>query len=198
MKPFIVGITGGIASGKSVVSAVIQSLGGEVIDADVISREVVRKGTKGYERLKVAFPEVFHDDELDRKALREIVFNDERAREKLNEITHPLIEERTLELIRSSTNGVVYLVVPLMFESNFDKFCDYTITICAKTPKRVEWIKARNGEITDALAIKMINSQTSDELRNARADEVVYNDGTLDDLKEKAKILYRKFLKNKN
>ena len=198
MKPLVVGITGGIASGKSVVSAKIQALGGMVIDADILSREVIEKGTKGHRLLKEAFPIAFDGDELNRKALRELVFNDEQARAKLNSITHPLIEERTKALIENANQEVVFLVVPLMFESKSDKFCSLVVSVCAPKEKRVEWITKRNSEITKDLAEKMISAQMSDEERAERADEVIYNDGTLEDLESKAIALYKRFIENKN
>lgn len=193
---YVIGITGGIAGGKTAVSDMLAKKGEQIIDADVISREVIEPGTKGERLLKEAFPEAFEGGSLDRGRLREIVFADEKKLQKLDEITHPLIREEIEKLIAETDREQVYLVVPLMFESGFDALCDYIVTVVSDEDKRIKRLKARNNSITDELAERIVHSQVSECERVTRADGVIVNNDSRERLEERVNEFYEE-IKNR-
>lgn len=193
MKPFVLGITGGIASGKSVVSETLAAAGAFVIDADVVSREVVADGTEGDALLRAAFPFAYTGGSLDRSKLRERVFADPEERERLDSITHPLIRREIERKIAACSRHVAVVVVPLMFEAGFDSLCDRVVAVSADPETRINRLVARNN-ITVELARAMVNSQAGEDERNRAADEVIFNDGSVVALKEKAKQLYERVI----
>ena len=193
---YVIGITGGIAGGKTAVSDMLAKKGEQIIDADVISREVIEPGTKGERLLKEAFPEAFEGGSLDRGRLREIVFVDEKKLQKLDEITHPLIREEIEKRIAETDREQVYLVVPLMFESGFDALCDYIVTVVSDEDKRIKRLKARNNSITDELAERIVHSQVSECERVTRADGVIVNNDSRERLEERVNEFYEE-IKNR-
>lgn len=193
---YVIGITGGIAGGKTAVSDMLAKKGEQIIDADVISREVIEPGTKGERLLKEAFPEAFESGSLDRGRLREIVFADEKKLQKLDEITHPLIREEIEKRIAETDREQVYLVVPLMFESGFDALCDYIVTVVSDEDKRIKRLKARNNSITDELAERIVHSQVSECERVTRADGVIVNNDSRERLEERVNEFYEE-IKNR-
>ena len=193
---YVIGITGGIAGGKTAVSDMLAKKGEQIIDADVISREVIEPGTKGERLLKEAFPEAFEGGSLDRGRLREIVFADEKKLQKLDEITHPLIREEIEKCIAETDREQVYLVVPLMFESGFDALCDYIVTVVSDEDKRIKRLKARNNSITDELAERIVHSQVSECERVTRADGVIVNNDSRERLEERVNEFYEE-IKNR-
>jgi len=193
---YVIGITGGIAGGKTAVSDMLAKKGEQIIDADIISREVIEPGTKGEKLLKEAFPEAFDGGSLDRGRLREIVFADEKKLQKLDEITHPLIREEIEKRIAETDREQVYLVVPLMFESGFDALCDYIVTVVSDEDKRIKRLKARNNSITDELAEKIVHSQVSECERVTRADGVIVNNDSRERLEERVNEFYEE-IKNR-
>ena len=193
---YVIGITGGIAGGKTAVSDMLAKKGEQIIDADVISREVIEPGTKGERLLKEAFPEAFEGGSLDRGRLREIVFADEKKLQKLDEITHPLIREEIEKRIAETDREQVYLVVPLMFESGFDALCDYIVTVVSDEDKRIKRLKARNNSITDELAERIVHSQVSECERVTRADGVIVNNDSRERLEARVNEFYEE-IKNR-
>lgn len=193
---YVIGITGGIAGGKTAASDMLAKKGEQIIDADVISREVIEPGTKGERLLKEAFPEAFEGGSLDRGRLREIVFADEKKLQKLDEITHPLIREEIEKRIAETDREQVYLVVPLMFESGFDALCDYIVTVVSDEDKRIKRLKARNNSITDELAERIVHSQVSECERVTRADGVIVNNDSRERLEERVNEFYEE-IKNR-
>lgn len=189
MKPYVVGITGGIAGGKTAVTDELTALGASVIDTDVLSREVTAAGSKGEKKLARAFPSAFVNGKPDRRALRSIVFSDDKMLKRLNKITHPLIKKKAKRLIRQE-RGVVFFAVPLLFETDFYKLCDYTVTVYADESIRIKRLLKRNTELTEADAEAMLAAQTSDAERIRRADEVLVNNGTTEELKRLTRELY--------
>lgn len=193
---YVIGITGGIAGGKTAASDMLAKKGEQIIDADVISREVIEPGTKGERLLKEAFPEAFEGGSLDRGRLREIVFADEKKLQKLDEITHPLIRKEIEKRIAETDREQVYLVVPLMFESGFDALCDYIVTVVSDEDKRIKRLKARNNSITDELAERIVHSQVSECERVTRADGVIVNNDSRERLEERVNEFYEE-IKNR-
>ena len=175
---FVLGLTGGIASGKTAVSDILAAKSIPIIDADVISRNITKEGSKCNEEVKLAFPSCVNDGALDRKKLRELVFNDQIAREKLNSITHPYIfSEIKAELDKA--DGLVVLSAPLLFECGLEKLCDKVAVVSTNEDERIKRVIERDN-ISKELAIKIINSQVCERERLSRSNFVIFNDSGLD------------------
>ena len=176
---FLVGLTGGIASGKSTVANMLGKYENEIFDADKIAREVVIPGSQGLQKIVREFgPQVLNKDgTLSRNALATIVFNDPTRRAALEEILHPLIKTRTLEKIAQSHSDVVVYVVPLLVEAKVDYPFDLVATIEAGTETQTKRLVENRG-MTPEDAAARIAAQASEAERVARAD--VRIDGSLD------------------
>ena len=177
---YIIGLTGGIACGKSVVSDIFEKQGIPIIDTDIISKKVMQEGEDCYNEVVSNFPDALIKGKLSRALLKEIVFNDKQKLAILNSITHKYIKEETINEIEKQ-NGVAVVVVPLMFESGFDKLCDCIVSVSANKSKRINRIINRDN-ISKELAENIINSQLSDEERKAKSDYVVENNSSIEDL----------------
>ncbi len=139
-----VAVTGGIGSGKSTVLHCIKQMGYPVFSCDEIYKELV--STKDYiEIMQKNFPKAVVNGELQRKVLSEIVFNNESEREKLNQITHPLIMAKLHEKMEQAVGELVFAEVPLLFEGNYEKQFDKIIVIMRDTHKRIEGVMQRDG-----------------------------------------------------
>lgn len=180
----IIGLTGSISTGKTQVSNYLRDRGEKVIDADLIAREVVDLDPVK-EKIKEAFGEdIYKDDELDRKALGEIVFRDKEKRQVLNEIEHPEIYRIILEEIKNS-KGRVFVDIPLLFESqhlnekyglNFDEV--WLVYVNRETQvKRL----IKRDRISRGYALEKINSQMSVEDKKIMADVIIDNSGSLEE-----------------
>lgn len=189
MKKFVVGITGGIASGKTVMTDILASLGEYIIDADVVSRKT-QEFVKP--QLMSAFPDCFDGGELNRVALRNRAFSNKEELEKLNAITHPAIEDEMSRLIGESERSLVFVVAPILFKTGWSKLCDYVVCVTAGGENRIERLKKRNNTITDEVARAIVAAQMSDEERERRSDEVIFNDGTIEQFNAKVLDFYRK------
>jgi dephospho-CoA kinase len=180
-----IGLTGGIGSGKSTVSALLAARGAVVIDADRIAREVVEPGTPGLAAVAEAFgPGVLTPDgSLDRPALAAIVFADPAAREKLDGIVHPLVRSRAAALAAAAPeDAVVVHDVPLLVETGQAGSYDLVLVVQADPDTRIDRLVRRGLTEEDARA--RIAAQASDEQRRTVADVVLENDGTPEDLAE--------------
>ncbi|HXG53697.1 MAG TPA: dephospho-CoA kinase [candidate division Zixibacteria bacterium] len=190
-----VGLTGGIASGKSTVAAILRRLGAEVVDADAIAREVVRPGEPAWREIVDAFGrEVLEPDgTLDRKKLREIVFSDPAARKRLEAITHPRIRElaqrRIEELERAGARLVVY-EAPLFFETNAHHWLRPVILVACDESTQRERLRARD-RLSEEEIDRHLEAQMSLEEKRRLADYVIENTGSLADLERKVEALLR-------
>jgi dephospho-CoA kinase len=175
---FLVGITGGIASGKSTVSAMLEKLGAEIIDADLIAREVVQPGTKGLEEIVVSFGTgiLNSDGTLSREALASLVFRDEKKRLKLEAILHPLIKERATGYFAASKSPVIVYVVPLLVEANVDYPFDLVVTIESGVETQIRRLIETRG-LSKEQAQSRIMAQATEDQRVARSD--IRIDGSL-------------------
>lgn len=185
----IIGLTGGIASGKSTVSSFLKELGAIIIDADKISREIVEKGKLGLMEIVDEFGEIVLDEkgQLNRKKLGSIVFNNNEALLKLNSITHPkIIKEIENEIIwhkQHSKNSVIIVDAALLIELNLQNLVEETWIVYVPIEiQRDRLINRDNITIEDAN--KRIGVQLKNEEKLKIADRVIYNTGTLDDLKK--------------
>ncbi|WP_435769246.1 dephospho-CoA kinase [Nocardioides sp. SYSU DS0651] len=187
-----VGLTGGIASGKSTVSAILRELGAVVIDADQLAREVVERGTPGLARLVEAFgPEVLTaEGDLDRPKVGSIVFHDEEKRRLLESIVHPLVFERYAEREASApADAIVVHDIPLLVESGRASEFDAVIVVDVPQETQVErMLRDRGWSEQDARA--RIAAQAGREQRRSVATYVIDNTGTLDDLRDEVGAVY--------
>ncbi len=172
-----VGLTGGIASGKSVISHLFADLGVKIIDTDKISHQLMQPGQAAYARAVEHFGEaiVNQDQSIDRALLRERVFNDPDQRRWLEQMIHPLIRQAAIDEMQSAASAdYVILVVPLLFESGFDQLVDHTIAIDCPPSIQIKRLQQRDG-ISRQLAQQMIDAQLSNEQRKQRADSIIDN-----------------------
>ena len=175
---FLVGLTGGIASGKSTVAAMLGKFDNEIIDADEIAREVVMPGTVGLSKVGAEFgPQILEEDgSLSRAKLAKLVFEDPKKRLTLEGILHPLIRARTLERISQSKSEIVIYIVPLLVEAKVDYPFDLVVTIEAGSENQIQRLVENRGMSTEG-AIARIAAQATDAERVAGAD--VRIDGAL-------------------
>ena len=166
----VLGITGGIASGKSTLSAHLKKRGFKLIDADEISRNILKKGEEAYDIVMKEFPECVRGGEIDRRVLGNIVFNDDAQLMRLNGITHPRIVRRIVDEAGKS-DGPCVIDAALLFETGLDDVCDEVWCVCAPEELRVERICRRDG-LTPEEARMRISSQMSDAERARRCDRI--------------------------
>jgi dephospho-CoA kinase len=175
----LIGLTGGIGSGKSTVSAFLRELGARVLDADEGARAVVEPGTPGFAAVAAEFgPGVVRDGRLDRQRLADIVFNDKQALERLNGIVHPLVREWTAaQLAEAAADGAEIVVqdIPLLFEGNYEPMFRSTILVYVPPALQLERLVARGMPEADARA--RIASQLPIDEKRARASYVIDNSG---------------------
>ncbi len=190
-----IGLTGGIASGKSAVAEELVKLGAALVDTDVVAREVVAKGTPGLEAVVAAFGESVLDasGELDRRRLRSLVFADAGERRRLEGILHPRIRERALAAADAAHGPYVVIAVPLLVETGFGELVDRVLVVDCPPEIQAERLVARDGiEADDAWA--MIGAQTDRETRLAAADDVVDNGGTLEAMRAQVRNLHARYV----
>jgi dephospho-CoA kinase len=193
---FLIGLTGGIAAGKTTVASHWVSLGGIEIDADKLAREVVEPGTKGLEHVREVFGNsVFQvDGSLDRSKLGEIVFNDASKRVTLEEIIHPLVRERAHELLSDlPEHSMVIYTVPLLVEANVSLPFDVIVSVEAPETDRVKRLVSSRG-LSEEQARARIKSQASAIERAAAADYILNSNQPLVALLADASALWNKFL----
>ncbi len=196
----IIGLTGGIGSGKTEAGRVLESLGAVHIDADAISRALTAPEGEALAEIRDVFGDsVFNaDGSLDRRALGASVFESPERRRALEAILHPRVQRRTLEMIdRARDDGAkaVVLDVPLLFETGMDALCDVTWVVEADPAERVRRIMARDG-LSEAEIEARVKNQMSDEDRAAHATKVVKNDGSVEKLAGELTGLYHQLIKS--
>lgn len=191
----LIGLTGGIASGKSAVADRLQALGATIVDTDQVSREVVEPGTAGLAAVVERFGRGVLDTngQLDRRRLREIVFADEQARSALNGILHPRIGERAMQKVRAAAGPYVVLVVPLLVEGGMADLVDRILVIDVPVETQIRRVMHRDG-VDREHAESIIAAQANRESRLARADDVIVNDGDLEQLQARVDALHRFYL----
>jgi len=189
----VIGITGGIGSGKSTVASLLAKRGALVIDTDAIAREVVEPPSPVLDAIVAEFGNAVRsvDGTLDRAALARVVFADPRKRAQLNRLTHPAIRDATLARIAAAPSGaVVAVVVPLLFESGFEAHCDAVIAVTADPALRARRAGARDKTTGEDIAARM-SAQLPDREYERRATHVVRNDGDLAQLEAQVDRLWR-------
>lgn len=188
----MIGLTGGIASGKSAVAKRLRELGAVVVDADVLAREAVEPHTPGWERVKEAFPEVIGPDGcIDRRRLGEIIFADAQKRKTLEGIIHPEVLRRLLdEAKRAEEAGkVVVAEVPLLYEVGWDRLMEEVWVVYVKPEVQLQRLMDRNS-VDHEQAEQMISSQMPLEEKRHRAHRVIDNNGPLEKTWEQVDALW--------
>jgi dephospho-CoA kinase len=195
-KVFRVGLTGGIASGKSTVTQLFQARGVPIIDTDELAREVVEPGQPPLEQLVARFgPAILTSDgRLDRPALRTIVFSDPKARTDLEALTHPAIGA-ALER-RSQVAGGPYqiLVIPLLVEKNLSSRLDRVLVVDCDEALQIRRLQARDGSTLEA-AQAILNAQAARATRLKAAHDVIQNDGAMGALRDQVAVLHVQYLR---
>jgi dephospho-CoA kinase len=190
VRGVLVGLSGGVGSGKSTVARLLAAHGAVVIDADAIAREVVEPGTPGFDAVVARFgTDIVAHGRLYRAALARIVFADEHARADLNSIVHPLVARRSDEIAAAAAPGaVVVFDVPLLVESGVTQRYDLVVIVLASEPVRLARLAARGMDAADARS--RIAAQAGDEQRSAVADVLIRNDGPLTELADQVDALW--------
>ena len=172
----VVALTGGIGSGKSTVGQIFAQLGAIVVDSDQLARDVLERGSIGFNEVVAKFgDEILKNGEIDRQLLASIVFKDPKKRSELEQITHPLIRKAFAEVIaRSTSNSIVINQIPLLVESNHDYKFDHVITISASEDIRAQRLLKRG--LTGVQIRERMQAQATDQMREGIADSVIVNE----------------------
>jgi dephospho-CoA kinase len=193
----IVALTGGIGSGKSTVGQKFAQLGAIVIDSDQLARDVLERGSIGFDEVVTMFgDEVLKNGEIDRQLLASIVFKDPKKRSDLEQVTHPLIRKAFAEVVaRSAANSIVINQIPLLVESNHDYKFDHVITISVTEAIRTQRLLKR-GLTADQIKQRM-QAQATDHMRESIADSVIINETDEQNLSDQVEIIWEQLrLKN--
>lgn len=195
-RPYCVVLTGGVGSGKSLVSRLFAELGVQAIDTDVIARELTAGGGLAMAAIRAEFgPDyVAADGSLDRVRMRDKVFSDASARRRLEAILHPLIRSRVAESLAASTAPYVLVVVPLLLETTaYDDLVDRILVVDCEPGQQVERVMRRDG-VTDTQARAILAVQASRDSRLRAADDVIDNRGDPGDLAARVRALHQSYL----
>ena len=192
---FVIGLIGGIGSGKSSVSAILHSLGVEIIDADKVGHEAYTPNSEGWKKVISVFGQdnVGPENEIDRKKLGGIVFSDPSEMEKLNKLMHPIIHnlvEEKIKLLSNQGVKVVVLEAAILIEANWQDLTDEIWLAKSNQEVVIERVQLRNNFTREEI-IKRIQSQMSNDEREKHSDIVIDNNGTIEQLEEKVKTLWQ-------
>jgi dephospho-CoA kinase len=191
-----IGLTGGIASGKSAASDCFASLGVPVIDTDLISRELVQPGTQGLQEVIENFGESILDEtgKLDRVRLRAIVFASDDKRQLLEDILHPAIRNRVEELVAEITQApYVIIVIPLLFETRYPIPVDRVLLVDVNEDLQLERLIQRDN-LDREQARAMLRAQTTRQQRLQMADDIIRNNGSIEELHAQLRTLHHDYL----
>ncbi len=193
---FRVGLTGGIASGKTTVAALFTDLGAGLVDTDRVAREVVAAGEPGLEAIVEAFgADILLDSgDLNRSALRAIAFGDPDERRKLEALLHPLIRARTLAQLEALEAPYAVVVVPLLVETDFAQFVDRVLVVDCPRELQLERL-VRRDQISAADAEAILAAQVDRETRSAHADDILDGSQSLPMTRERVGILHTDYLR---
>ncbi|MCX8640334.1 dephospho-CoA kinase [Gilliamella sp. B3172] len=195
--PYVVALSGGVASGKSTIANLFAQLGVPIIDADIIARQVVEVGTDALAQIVKHFSTeiLLPNGELDRSQLREIIFNNDHERLWLNNLLHPIIHKITQMQIAKQTAPYVIWVVPLLIENNLHQLADRVLMVDVPETLQMERLIYRD-KISESLAKRMIRTQVPLAERLSYADDIIVNNGNLASLSEQVNKLHQQYLNN--
>lgn len=194
-KAYVVGLTGPIGSGKSVVAQIFLNNDYKLIDADKVAREVVEKGSPVLEKLALEFgcDVVNQDGTLNRRLLADRAFSTKDGTDRLNSITHPAIVDLVKKKIAQyEENGVERIIydAPLLFESNTNKLCDCIVSVIAPKEVRIQRVIERDS-VTEADVRKRISAQHDESYYTEKSNYVIYNNSTLKELRRRTQSIVR-------
>lgn len=194
----VIGLTGGIASGKSTVSNMIKEMGITVVDADQIARDVVEIGEPAYNKIVEVFgiEILLKDQSLNREKLGALIFSDQKKREQLNEIVHPAVRKEMLQQVKKEKeleSRAVVLDIPLLFESKLTYLVDKTILVYVDEKTQLERLMQRNG-YTEEEAKLRIQSQLPLKEKRKLADEIIDNNGSLENTQTQLNAVLKKWV----
>ena len=192
---FVLGLTGGIGSGKSAASQWFEAQGIAVVDADIVAREVVDIGQPALQQIQQAFGDwvLLENGSLNRRALREHIFQSPEARKTLENITHPAIRTSIIQQLHAAQSPYAILVSPLLFETNQHELTQHTLLIDAAIELQIQRASQRDGQNVEQIQ-KIIAAQMPREQKRAMADDIVLNDGELEHLYAHLTPLHEKYL----
>lgn len=194
-KPFCVALTGGIASGKTTVSTLFAELGVPVIDADVIAHQLTQKNSNAYHHILTHFGQAIlnSDNTLNRKKLRELVFENPTEKKWLENLLHPLIREKMKSEISHVTYPYCICVIPLLAESKAIDFIDHILVIDTPIEIQIKRAAARD-QSSEEMIKKMIQAQAKSDARLKMANDVLENKNDIDSLKKQVVQLHKQYL----
>lgn len=195
MSKFVVGLTGGIGSGKTTVANLFAAEGISLVDADIVAREVIAPGSTGLEAIVTHFGiEILTPEgELDRAKLRQRIFSHPEEREWLNQLLHPMIRQEMLAQVEKATSAYVIMVVPLLFENGLDRLVNRTLVVDISPELQINRTVKRDN--VDASQVNnIISSQCSRSEKLARADDIIDNQGEISTLKREVLALHQRYL----
>ncbi|ATE58568.1 dephospho-CoA kinase [Thauera sinica] len=196
-RPFVVGLTGGIGSGKSAAADRFAALGAAVVDTDAIAHALTAPDGQAIPHIRDAFGDdaIAADGSLDRAAMRALAFAEPQARKRLEAILHPMIREESERRCEAAAGTYVILAVPLLVESgSYRERCDRICVVDCPEALQIVRVKARSG-LDDAQIRAIMAAQASREERRAAADDVVDNGGTLDELYAQIDALHERYVR---
>ncbi|SDN05895.1 dephospho-CoA kinase [Sediminibacillus halophilus] len=193
----VIGLTGGIASGKSTIAGIFAEWDIPVVDADIISRQVVERGETAYEQIVDVFGEevLLSDGNLDRGKLGRIIFKDKEKREQLNSIVHPAVRKKMLEqrdTYADKGEEAVVMDIPLLYESDLTHFVDKVLVVYVDEQTQKQRLMNRNG-FSEEEAIDRIHSQLPLDKKAKMADEIIDNNGSMECSREQLLTILKKW-----
>jgi len=192
---WVLGVTGGIGSGKSAATDYLATLGITIVDADLCARKVVEPFSPALKQIKDHFGDdvITAQGELNRPWLRERVFANPEERKWLEQLTHPLIRDEIIKQLQGATSNYVVLASPLLFESGQAQFCDHTLVIDVAEQTQRQRASARDANSPEQID-KIIAAQMPRNERLAQANDIVTNEGTLEELHAQLDTLHAQYL----
>ena len=191
----IIGLTGGIGSGKSAAAALFKDIGVDLIDADDLARDSLNINSEGYKLFIDEFGNKYLDENknINRELIRELIFNNSDAKSKLENIIHPIVRSGIESFIKNTKSNYCIIVVPLIFETNSSKIYDRVLVIDCDVDVQISRTSKRDNQTKSDIE-NIINNQATREQRLSIADDVIVNNGSLDLLRNEVLKIHKKYL----
>ena len=191
----IIGLTGGIGSGKSAAAGLFKDIGVDLIDADDLARDALNRNSKGYKLFIEQFGDKYLDEykNINRELIRKLIFNDSAAKSKLENIIHPIVRSGIEAFIKNTKSDYCIIVVPLIFETNSSKLYDRVLVIDCDVGVQISRTSIRDNQTKSEIE-NIVYRQASREQRLSIADEVIVNNGTLDLLRNEVLKIHKKYM----
>ena len=191
----IIGLTGGIGSGKSAAAALFKGIGVDLIDADDLARDSLNINSEGYKLFIEEFGDKYLDENknINRELIRKLIFNNSDAKSKLENIIHPIVRSGIEAFIKNTKSDYCIIVVPLIFETNSLKLYDRVLVIDCDVEVQISRTSKRDNQTKSDIE-NIVNKQATREQRLSIADEVIVNNGSLDLLRNEVLKIHKKYL----